>query len=112
MLRGRLRNAVAKAQEEVDDQTVFYDRFTLRAILFAQAVTARLSHEERAYWRAWMKQHAAHAVDVALDQSDRLPGVIHALSEIYLGLKSFPRFMRSTPHASSLKPDTVKKVAS
>jgi hypothetical protein len=107
-----LRDAVAKAQEEVDGQTVFYDRFTLRAILFAQTVTARISHEDRAYWRAWMKQHAAHAVDVALDQSDRLPGVIHALSEIYLGLKSFPRFMRSTPHASSLRPDTIKKVAS
>lgn len=107
-----LHDAVAKAQEEVDGQTVFYDRFTLRAILFALTVTARISHEDRAYWRAWMKQHAAHAVDVALDASDRLPGVIHALSEIYLGLRSFPRFMRSTPRASSLTPDTVQKVAS
>ena len=31
-----LREAVAKAQEEDDEQTVFCDRFTLRAILLAQ----------------------------------------------------------------------------
>ena len=31
-----LREAVAKAQTEDDEQTVFCDRFTLRAILFAQ----------------------------------------------------------------------------
>jgi hypothetical protein len=59
-----------------------------------------------------MKQHAAHAVDVALDASDRLPGVIHALSEIYLGLKSFPRFLRATPRTSSLTPDAIAKVRS
>ena len=30
-----------------------------------------------------------------------MPGLIHALSEIYLGLKSFPRFLRLTPRASA-----------
>ena len=57
----------------------------------------------------WMKQHAAHAVDFAADNSDPIPGVIHALSEIYLGLKSFPRFMRSTPRASPLTPHVLTK---
>ena len=104
-----LRDAVAKAQGEGDGQTVFYDRFTLRAILLAQTITARISHEDRAYWRDWMKQHAAHAVDFVMDDSDPIPGFIHAISEIYLGLKSFPRFMRSTPRASSLTPDAVTK---
>lgn len=104
-----LRDAVAKAQAEDDGQTVFYDRFTLRAILLAQAVTGRISYEDHAYWRDWMKQHAAHAVDFAFDGNDLLPGFIHAVSEIYLGLKSFPRFMSSTPRASSSMPDAVTK---
>jgi D-aspartate ligase len=97
-----LRDAVDKAQEEDDEKTVFCDRFTLRAILLAQTITGRISHEDRAYWRAWIKQHAAHTVDFTADDSDPGPVVIHALSEISLGLKSIPRFMRSTPRASSL----------
>ncbi len=79
-----LRDAVANAQADHDEQTVFCDRFTLRAILLAQTMTARISHKDRAYWGTWMKQHAAHAVDFAADDGDPMPGVIHALSEIYL----------------------------
>ena len=96
-----LRDAVAKAQAEDEGaQTVFCDRFTLHAILFAQTMTARISREDRAFWRAWTKQNAAHAVDFAADDGDPIPGVIHVLSEISLGLKAFPRFLRSTPRAS------------
>jgi predicted ATP-grasp superfamily ATP-dependent carboligase len=95
-----LRDAVAKAQEEDDEEAVFCDRFTLRAILLAQTLTSRISPEDFAYWRGWAKQHAAHAVDFAADNNDFLPGVIHALSEVYLGLKSFPRFLRSTARTS------------
>ena len=104
-----LRDAVAKAQAADDEQTVFCDYFTLRAILLAQTMTGRISHEDRAYWRGWMKQHAAHAVDFAADSSDPIPGVIHALSEIYLGLKSVPRFLRSTPRASLKTPHVLTK---
>lgn len=104
-----LRDAVAKAQAEDDGQTVFYDRFTLRAILLAQVLTARISQEDHAYWRGWMKQHATHAVDFAIDGSDPMPGFIHAASEIYLGLKSLPRFLRSTPRAFASMPDAVTK---
>jgi predicted ATP-grasp superfamily ATP-dependent carboligase len=104
-----LRDAVAKAQEENDGQTVLYDRFTLRAILLAQTITGQISHEDRAYWRAWTKKHAGHAVDLAADASDPIPGFIHALSEIYLGLKSFPRFMRSTSRVSPLSPHVIRK---
>lgn len=104
-----LRDAVAKAQQEDDGQTVFCDRFTLRAILLAQTVTGQISREDRAYWRAWMKQHAAHTVDFTADSSDPVPGVIHALSEIYLGLKSLPRFMRSTRRALPLTPNALTK---
>jgi hypothetical protein len=104
-----LRDAVAKAQEENDGQTVLYDRFTLRAILLAQTITGQISHEDRAYWRAWTKKHAVHAVDLAADACDPVPGFIHALSEIYLGLKSFPRFMRSTSRVSPLSPHVIRK---
>jgi D-aspartate ligase len=102
-----LRDAVAKAQTEIDEETVFCDRFTLRAILFAQTMTARISPRDYAYWRAWMKQHAAYAVDLAADDSDPMPGVIHALSELYLGIKSFPRFLRSMPPWVSPKTPSV-----
>ena len=51
-----------------DEQAVFCDRFTLRAILLAQTMTSRISPEDRAYWRAWIKQNAAHTVDVAADE--------------------------------------------
>jgi D-aspartate ligase len=102
-----LRDAVAKAQTEDDEQTVFCDRFTLRAILFAQTVTARISPKDYAYWRAWMKQHAPHTVDFAADDSDPMPGVVHALSELYLGIKSFPRFLRSMPRISPKTPSVL-----
>jgi D-aspartate ligase len=95
-----LREAVAKAQAEHHEQTVFCDRFTLRAILLAQTMTSRISPEDREHWRGWIKQHAAHAVDFSADESDPIPALIHVLSEIYLGLKSFPRFLRSTPRTS------------
>jgi predicted ATP-grasp superfamily ATP-dependent carboligase len=102
-----LRDAVAKAQTEIDEETVFCDRFTLRAILFAQTMTARISPRDYAYWRAWMKQHAAYAVDLAADDSDPMPGVIHALSELYLGIKSFPRFLRSMPWVPPKTPSVL-----
>jgi predicted ATP-grasp superfamily ATP-dependent carboligase len=97
-----LRDAVAKAQTEEDEQTVFCDRFTLRAILLAQAITGRISHKDRAYWYAWIKQHAAHTVDFAADGGDPIPGGIHVLSEIYLGLRSLPRFLRSPLRTSQV----------
>ncbi len=92
-----LRIAVAKAQVEDANGPVFRDRFTLRAILLALAVTSRISPQDNAYWRAWTNRNTACAVDAAVDSADRIPGVIHALSEIFLGVKSIPRFLRSTP---------------
>ncbi len=96
-----LRREVAKAQAEDDQQAVFRDRFTLRAILLAQVLTARMSNEELSKWRGWMKQHAGHAVDFAADRDDLMPGIVHAFSEVYLGLKSLPRFIRARPRATS-----------
>jgi D-aspartate ligase len=108
-----LRDVVAKAQAEDETVgTVFCDRFTLRAILLAQTVTSRISPEDRAYWRSWINQNAAHAVDVAADSSDPMPGIVHALSEIYLGLKALPRFLRSTQAAAPANARAVTKAES
>jgi D-aspartate ligase len=92
-----LRDAVELANAETDNLEVLYDRFTLRAILFALSATSRISQEDLAYWRSWIKRNAAHAVDVAAEKEDPMPGVIHSLSEIYLGIRSLGRFLRSTP---------------
>lgn len=104
-----LREAVARAQAERDDQTVFCDRFTLNAMLLVQSLTGRTSSADRAYWRDWMRQHSAHAVDAAADPSDLVPGIVHALSEFYLGLKSLPRFVRQRSHASVPAHGALKK---
>jgi D-aspartate ligase len=100
-----LREAVAKAQAQPDDtQTFFCDGFTLRAILTARTLTRRITRSELAYWRGWMKQDAADVVDVAKDANDPKPAIIHALSEIYLGLKAIPKFLRLTPRAATRRP--------
>jgi D-aspartate ligase len=106
-----LRAAVAKAQAADENlQTVFCDKFTLQAILLAQTITARSSHKDRSYWRAWAKQHAARAVDFAVDGNDPLPGLIHALSEIYLGLRAIPRFLRaSSAESPAMEPVFTKE---
>jgi D-aspartate ligase len=100
-----LRDVVAKAQEGDDAAgSVFCDRFTMGAILFAQTVTLRGSREDRAYWRGWIKRNADRAVDAVLDYHDPMPIIFHVLLEIYLGLKAFPRFLRSPTAASSVTP--------
>jgi D-aspartate ligase len=104
-----LRDAVAKAQVEDDDAVVFCDSFTLRAILLARWLTGRISDKEFAYWRAWAKGRAPRSVDFAVDGCDPAPGAIHALSEILLGLKDIPRFMRSMPRISPATPHRLKK---
>jgi D-aspartate ligase len=106
---GALREAISNAQTEQDDRTVFFDRFTLRAILLARSMTARISHEESSFWRNWIKRHAANAVDFSADKSDRLPELIHMLSEIYLGVKSIPRFLRATPRTSPMASQLLTK---
>jgi D-aspartate ligase len=108
--RAELRKAVNKARaEDINIPAVFCDGFTMRAILSAKTLTGRISLKERSYWRSWTKQHAQHAVDFAEDKYDRKPGIIHALSEIYLGVKAFPRFLESTPRtAPSAEADLAK----
>jgi predicted ATP-grasp superfamily ATP-dependent carboligase len=92
-----LRQAVEAAQAETGNRAVFYDRFTLRAMLFAMAMTLRISREELAYWRSWIRENSAHAIDAAAARGDPMPGVIHSLSETCLGLKSIARFLESNP---------------
>ena len=93
---GALRVAVKDAQsEDKSTKMIFYDRFTLGAILCALTITGRISHRERSKWRSWKTQSDADVIDLAWDAADPMPGVVHAMSEIYLGLRAFPRFLRS-----------------
>lgn len=97
-----LRDAVAVSREDDrDDPFVFYDNFTLRAILMAKTLTGRISREERTHWRSWMKRNESHSVDFARDKTDPLPGLIHAVSETILGVKAVSRFLHSTPQVVS-----------
>jgi D-aspartate ligase len=105
-----LRDMVLKAKpDDATARAVFYDRFTLQAMLFALAVTSRISHVDLAYWRSWMKQNTACAIDVAAMGQDPLPSVIHALSETCLGLKGIGRFLRSSPRTSPGAPRAFSK---
>jgi predicted ATP-grasp superfamily ATP-dependent carboligase len=97
-----LQEVVTNAKTEQENESaVFCDRFTLRAILMARALTGRISRKERTRWRTWMERNAACAVDLAKDDGDPMPAIIHGISEIYLGIKAIPRFLRVTPRVSS-----------
>jgi predicted ATP-grasp superfamily ATP-dependent carboligase len=97
-----LRAATAEALKAgVNRHTVFCDRFLLGTLLFTRTLTAQMSREDRRYWRSWRTRHAPCSVDAATDASDTMPGVIHAVSEISLGLKALPRLLLSMPHRAA-----------
>jgi len=108
--REALEAAVAKAQVTPPETsgTVFCDRFTLRALLIAKWLTRRISRGELDYWRAWVKRHSASCVDAAASKDDPMPRFIHILSEIFLGLRAFRRFLRLTPRTSKAAPRGVE----
>ncbi|GLR91081.1 hypothetical protein GCM10007857_77970 [Bradyrhizobium iriomotense] len=102
-----LREAVGKAQVQDNERIVFCDSFALRAFLLAQTITRRMSHKDRGHWRAWLEKHAADAVDYAADGSDPIPRIIHSLSQIHMGIKALPRFMRLSALDSAWTPQPV-----
>ena len=91
---------MAKAQVENESPLVFCDQFTLEAILLAQGIVSRAPRADRQRWRAWSRQHAAHCVDLVIDKSDPMPAIVHVLSEIYLGVRALPQFIRTTRRKS------------
>lgn len=97
--RESLRTAISASQDAGADRlaTVFCDRFTLQAMLFARVLTRRISREELTRWRRWLRHHASNCVDVAAASGDPLPRIVHVISEILLGLLAFRRFLRLTP---------------
>lgn len=91
-----LKSAVGEAMKEGSgSQTIFYDRFTLAAMLFVMRITGLISKQELRYWRRWRSIKAGAVVDAAADPNDPVPGIVHALSEIFLGAKALPRFVYS-----------------
>ena len=100
--RRGLREAVdrARAYDQSQPATI-QDGFTLRATLLAQAMRGAQGRAERDRWKIWMRTHAPHMVDFAADPQDRLPAIVHALSETYLGLRALPRFFRETPKSAA-----------
>jgi predicted ATP-grasp superfamily ATP-dependent carboligase len=108
-----LAELVSKSQETTNECTaVFYDRFTLWAILTAKAMTGRISRSEWGYWRMWARRHRRHSVDFAMDVTDPMPALIHAFSEIILGIRSFRRFLNSNSPASEEASQLLSKVSS
>jgi predicted ATP-grasp superfamily ATP-dependent carboligase len=90
-----------RAANRTDGATsAFCDQFTFRAILTAMRITGRLSRVEAAVWKRWLEQHRAGIVDIAIDVRDPIPGFVHALSELKLGLQAVPRFL-SAPRTAS-----------
>ena len=97
--------AVERAQAYDQTQTaVIYDGFSLRAIILAEALRGSSKAAKNRDWKDWMKKHASHAVDFAADRRDWVPGLIHALSETYLGLRALPRFLRATRGSAASAP--------
>ena len=91
-----LREIIETVQiDEETTRTVFSDAFTLRAILLAKTMTSQITTADRQYWRRWTARKSVSAVDVAADRSDPVPGIVHAVSELCLGLAAIPRFARA-----------------
>ena len=89
-----LRSAMSDAGVPEGSPTAFSDGFTFRALLTVMMITGRLNKVEAARWRRWYKEHRGCTVDIAAASRDRLPGFVHALSEVILGLAAMPRFLR------------------
>jgi D-aspartate ligase len=89
-----LRSVMSDAGVPEGSPTAFCDGFTFRALLTVMMITGRLSKVEAARWRRWYKDHRGRTVDIAAASRDRLPGFVHALSEVTLGLAAMPRFLR------------------
>lgn len=98
---------VANAVES-ETEVAFYDRFTFAALLLMRILTLRISQRDRLFWRTW-KYRNSRAVDFAVDSGDRWPGVVHIISEIYLGLRAIPRFLRSTQRVQRLPSSAAVK---
>ncbi|WP_429068085.1 ATP-grasp domain-containing protein [Bosea sp. OAE752] len=98
-----LRSLAAEAQDENPaEKVVFCDNFTLHAILLAQTLCMRARLGDLAHWRSWARQNRAHMVHFASDPSDPMPGIVHILSELYLGFRAAPRFVRTMLPSSPL----------
>ena len=96
----RLRSDIRDARAPEGAPTTFYDHFTFRALLTALTVTGRLSKVERARWKQWCERDHMGPIDIAMDRLDPLPGFVHALSEVKLGLAALPRFLRGSGSSS------------
>lgn len=98
-----VRTLAAEAEHEAPaGKVVFSDNFTLHVILLAQTLCMRARLKDLAYWRGWARQNRARMVHFASDRSDPMPGIIHILSEIYLGFRAAPRFVRTMLPSSPL----------
>ena len=96
--RRGLREAIERARAYDQSQAaVIEDRFTLRTTLLVQAMRGAQGRAERDKWKGWMRTNAPHKIDFAADSRDRLPALVHALSEIHLGLRALPRLFREPP---------------
>ena len=91
----RLREVVANARAAEEVKLHLCDGFTMNAILLAKTAIARISFETRSYWRAWMRSNQPYLMDVAMDKTDPMPGIVHAFWETFLGLKAVPFFLRN-----------------
>ena len=111
--REALRTAIRRAAQPLADEvgTVFCDRFTLHALLYARALTGRASREEVGRWRSWLRRHEGRCVDVATLQGDPLPKIVHLASEVLVGLRGFRRFLRLTPRTERATVHRVRKNA-
>ena len=96
----RLRCDMRGARVPEGAPTAFYDGFTFRALLTALTITGRLSTVDRANWKRWCERDRVGPVDIAMDKLDPLPGFVHALSEVKLGLAALPRFLRRSGSTS------------
>ena len=104
-------------QKKIPQAQVLFDVLSWKAFLAANWPTPEKgkpapSLSDNTSWRAWLRKNAADSVDYAADGSDPIPAIIHSLSQIHLGFKALPRFIRLSTADSAWTQQAVMQESS
>jgi predicted ATP-grasp superfamily ATP-dependent carboligase len=108
-LQGELARA---ARAGSADATIYTHRFIFELLLLAQRLGGSLSSDERDRWKRWYADHRGTSVDASADRRDPLPGLVHAASELWPGVRALRRVLRErTPSEIASAADNVPPAA-
>ena len=86
--------AASASRVRQGDAVIFCHRFFLKFLLLVQRATGTMTAAESRRWTEWYATNRTRAVDASADPNDRLPGVVHAVSELLDAVRHPRGFLR------------------